>query len=74
MVVTVNNKEGEPLREPEKALGEDHYVFSTKPWEVLYTYELITYSKVSESNCHSQDIHVCHLSLNVGNKRDIQKA
>ena len=44
MVVTVNNKEGEPLREPEKALGEDHYVFSTKPWEVLYTYELITYS------------------------------
>jgi len=23
MVVTVNNKEGEPLREPEKALGED---------------------------------------------------
>jgi len=26
MVVTVNNKEGEPLREPEKALGEDHYL------------------------------------------------
>ena len=25
MVVTVNNKEGEPLREPEKALGEDQY-------------------------------------------------
>jgi len=23
MVVNVNNKEGEPLREPEKALGED---------------------------------------------------
>ena len=26
MVVNVNNKEGEPLREPEKALGEDQWM------------------------------------------------